>query len=189
MILDIVVLLIFASSVFFGWRKGFVKTILGLFGMIVALIISYTLYKNFASFIMTTPLGSQITNLVERCISGLNIENLMVELPLPQTLKDSFAASASGALITATTNLFITVLSLVSIFFIVMLGMKILDIVLSLIVSLPVISAFDKLFGIIFGVLKGGLWVYLIILACTAAIPFFPALASQLNTSLIVKLI
>ena len=51
-IIDIVVIAILALSIFFGYKRGLIKVIFNLCAFLVALILTFILYKPVASFVI-----------------------------------------------------------------------------------------------------------------------------------------
>ena len=176
MIFDLILALIFLSSVFFGWRKGLIKTILNLFGTLISMSLAYLLYSNVAGGIAKTSIGRSITEFANKVVDGLDLAKFVSALPVPKVLTGMITAGAEEALPPVLAKFFVSGISMLIIFVIFMIILRVAAFILVTIFKLPILNIFNKLGGLLVGALSGWIWCYLFILLCTFIIPFIPGL-------------
>lgn len=72
--LDIAIVLIFAITVFFAAKNGFIKTLISAVSFIVAIIITASFCNPFAEFLKTTPIAESIETATEDKITEFILE-------------------------------------------------------------------------------------------------------------------
>ncbi len=180
--IDLIVLVIIALSVFFGFKKGFLKTVTGLVSIILSLILAFTLYPYVESFIKNTPVYESVYENVEQHIAPPEVESEKIsdygagELNLPrnflekmqkdaqQTKKDiavSIAEKTANTAVKIVSMLLVFILARILIFFIVQ--------IFGLLKKLPLIGWSDKILGIIIGFVRGIIVVYLVLAVITVS--------------------
>lgn len=73
-IVDVVIIIILALSAFAGWRKGAIKSVIGLVFLIANICLSIWLSKYLADFLMSTSFGNIVKNWVSGWFGGSNAE-------------------------------------------------------------------------------------------------------------------
>ena len=188
MILDILILAVLALSILLGLKKGFVKTVIGFFGGIAALALAYIFCGRLALYLSGTSWGESISAAVGKGLSGLDITQLLSDIPLLGGLGENLRDAAAQGLAPVIANALLTVISFALIYAIAIILFKIVEIIISIFTNLPVIKSFDRLLGIVAGALRGLLWAYLIIMIVAAIVPVAPTLGEQINTSAAIRL-
>lgn len=180
-ILDLAIILIIALCVFIGIKRGAVKEIVSLVGIIVALVLAITISKIGATFIYNRFVGEAIYNTVYEAVEdkvGEDISTTIDALPeeifqigdaigvdisekLESGLKeDTNLASSVSEIVSESIAkpLVITIIQLV-LFIILFVVFKVLigwlGRILNIVAKLPVIGTANKLVGGIVGLLKG----------------------------------
>ena len=181
LILDLVIILIIALCVFIGIKRGAVKEIVSLIGIVVALILAITISKIGATFIYNRFVGEAIYNTVYKAVEdkvGVDISTTIEALPeeifqigdaigvdisekLESGLKEDTNLASSVAEIVSESiakPLVITIIQLV-LFIILFVVFKVLigwlGKILNIVAKLPVLGSANKLVGGIVGLLKG----------------------------------
>lgn len=181
LILDLVIILIIALCVFIGIKRGAVKEIVSLIGIVVALILAITISKIGATFIYNRFVGEAIYNTVYKAVEdkvGVDISTTIDALPeeifqigdaigvdisekLESGLKEDTNLASSVAEIVSESiakPLVITIIQLV-LFIILFVVFKVLICwlgkILNIVAKLPVLGSANKLVGGIVGLLKG----------------------------------
>ena len=181
LILDLVIILIIALCVFIGIKRGAIKEIVSLIGIVVALILAITISKIGATFIYNRFVGEAIYNTVYKAVEdkvGADISTTIDALPeeifqigdaigvdisekLESGLKEDTNLASSVAEIVSESiakPLVITIIQLV-LFIILFVVFKVLigwlGKILNIVAKLPVLGSANKLVGGIVGLLKG----------------------------------
>ena len=171
-IFDIILVAIIALNIFICYRKGLVKLAVGLIAVLAAIIISIVLYKPVSNIIIeNTEFDEKIENTI--------IENFSVEVEEQQEETDNgfmkymekyvndsvnktrnqIVLEASNVIATKVIN----ICAFLGIFIIARLVLILLTFVADIIMSLPILKQFNKAGGIIYGLIKALLIIYVIL--------------------------
>ena len=193
---DLVLVFFFLLMIYFGWKDGFVKAFMRFFGFFISVAIAYLAYAPVSTWLMTTPLADTIGNFIKKDVIKSGQPSIMLNLPLPEGMKtalqgavNSGVDSAINDMVLSLTTIFVSLISMVLVFVLAFLAIKILELILNGIVKLPVLSFFNKICGFVMGIINGAICVYLISMLSMALIPFVPWLATMNEQSIIIKLI
>ena len=176
-ILDIILVAIIALNVFICYKKGLVKLAVGLIAVLVSVILAVLLYKPVSNIIINnTELDEKIKSAItenfvneEETTEETEDNGFMkyiekyVEDPVNKT-KNEIVIEASGVIATK----LIDIIAMVSIFIVARLVLILLTFVTDLITSLPILKQFNELGGILYGLIKALLIIYVLL-----AIAFF----------------
>lgn len=212
-IFTIIIVAILAISVWLGWKKGLVRTILSLCSMLISLVLVWFLFPHVSSVLEHfTPLretvyehvdgflSKEIPELLEQLpTADTSAQNdLIGKLPLPEELKekltlnnnmDVYETLGVGSFVeylsTTITNLLIQAASLLITLVIVFIAVHLLINLLDLVAKLPVLNAANKGGGAIAGLVVGYLIVQIIFLVITvfSGTGWGKALMVQVNES------
>jgi len=194
-IFTLIILAILAISVWLGWKKGLVRTILSLCSMIISLVLVWFLFPHVSSVVEGfTPiretvyehvngfLSEEVPELLEQLpTADTTAQNELIEkLPLPEELKEKLSLNNKfdvyetlgvdnfvEYLSTTITNLLIQAASLLITLVIVFIAVHLLIHVLDLVAKLPVLNVANKSGGAIAGLVLGYLIVQIIFLVIT----------------------
>lgn len=182
-ILDIVIIAIIALSIFLGYRKGLVKIAVKLCAFLIAIIVSIVFYKPVSNIIIN---NTQLDEKIESAIienGSIKIEedeetqNYAQEQEEEQT-NESFLENVQGYVdetITETQNelvrkaakeisgRLINIIIIVGLFIITRLILILLVLISDVITNIPIIKQFNKLGGILYGIIRGLLLIYAIL--------------------------
>ena len=176
-ILDIILVAIIALNVFICYKKGLVKLAVGLIAVLVSVILAVLLYKPVSNIIINnTELDEKIKSAItenfvneEESTEETEDNGFMkyiekyVEDPVNKT-KNEIVIEASGVIATK----LIDIIAMVSIFIVARLVLILLTFVTDMITSLPILKQFNELGGILYGLIKALLIIYVLL-----AIAFF----------------
>ena len=176
-ILDIILVAIIALNVFICYKKGLVKLAVGLIAVLVSVILAVLLYKPVSNTIINnTELDEKIKSAItenfvneEETTEETEDNGFMkyiekyVEDPVNKT-KNEIVIEASGVIATK----LIDIIAMVSIFIVARLVLILLTFVTDMITSLPILKQFNELGGILYGLIKALLIIYVLL-----AIAFF----------------
>ncbi len=181
---DILILAILVILTFFGYKKGFLKTLTGVVSIILSFVIAVNFSPKIESYIKTTPVYDTIYENIEKSVLSESEENKESEelstakLNLPREMiknlqkgiddtKQEIEKTVKEKLV----DIVVKILSIILIFIAVRMLIWLLLSGFGLIRRLPLIGWFDKLLGALFGFLKGLLIVYIllaVVAVCTA---------------------
>ena len=176
-ILDIILVAIIALNVFICYKKGLVKLAVGLIAVLVSVILAVLLYKPVSNIIINnTELDEKIKSAItenfvneEETTEETEDNGFMkyiekyVEDPVNKT-KNEIVIEASGVIATK----LIDIIAMVSIFIVARLVLILLTFVTDMITALPILKQFNELGGILYGLIKALLIIYVLL-----AIAFF----------------
>ncbi len=197
-ILDILVVAVILINVYLCYKKGLVNLAVGLIAVFVAIILSVILYKPVSNLIIeNTELDENIKNYIIEKFSAEVPENAEVKYVGPLNYLEKYV----GDTVNKTQNeivydsadtlaiKIINVISLLGIFLVARIALFALTFVADAITSLPILKQLDDVGGIIYGIIKSLLIIYVIL-----AIVFFinsiasnDAISNTISNSYITK--
>ena len=176
-ILDLVVLGIILLNIFICYQKGLVKLAVGLVAVLVSIILALLLYKPVSNLIIEK---TEIDNKIENAIienftakedneAELDDSGFMkyIEQYVDDTVnktKNEIVTEAAGTIAVKVINIGVIIL----IFVVARLILILLTFITDLITELPIIKQFNDVGGVLYGIVKALLIIYVIL-----AIAFF----------------
>ena len=185
-ILDLIIVAIIASNIFICYKKGLVKLAVGLVAVLAAIILSVILYKPVSNLIIkNTGIDKKIENVIIENFSadtqnGGETKYVGVIDYLEKYANDAVTKTqneivyeTAGTMAVKITNIIV----LLAIFITVRAVLVLLTFVSDAITSLPLIKQCNEVGGVIYGIIKAFLIVYIIL-----AIVFLIVLVSGNST-------
>lgn len=186
-VLDIAILAIMGISVFFGFRKGFLRTITGLVAIVLSLILATTFHSVVADYLKSTALYQ---NVYESAYSVLKVQEEQPEgrkdfgtgkLNLPKDITkavqqgvDAATQSVVDSLAETVANAAMNILSMLLLFIGIRLILLLITFLVGIFRKLPLIGWCDGLLGALIGLLRGFLITYLVMAVATFAVTVSP---------------
>ena len=171
-ILDIIIVAIIAANIFICYKKGLVKLAVGLIAVLVAIILSVILYKPVSNLIIkNTGIDKKIENAIIENFSadtsnGEETKYVGVIDYLEKYANDAVTKTqneivyeTAGTMAVKLTNIIV----LLAIFIIVRAILLVLTFVSDAITSLPLIKQCNEVGGIVYGIIKALLIVYILL--------------------------
>lgn len=172
-ILDIILVAIIALNVFICYKKGLVKLAVGLIAFFVAIIVAIALCKPVSNIIAEK---TQLDEKIEETI----IKNFSVEVTeddesekdegfmkyMEKYVDDSINKTRNEIVLEASSVVsmkIINICAFIGIFIIARLVLILLTFVADIIMSLPILKQFNKAGGIIYGLIKALLIIYVLL--------------------------
>lgn len=173
-IVDIVILAIFALCLILGYKRGLTGSLIKILSFVVSLVIAFVLFIPVSNVIIN---NTQIDENLEQSIRELIIQentNSTEESKMPEAITDYIsekveqaADGAKESIVNSTaTDVAQTIVragTWIALFIIARILLIFLRFITSLIAKLPVIKQFDKLGGIIYGLLEALIIVYVLL--------------------------
>ncbi|MBR3255612.1 MAG: CvpA family protein [Clostridia bacterium] len=173
-LVDVIIIAIIVLSTLFAYRKGLAVLAIKLCAVIIAVIVTLLLYKPVSNLII------EKTNIDETIESALLEKSS--EIANSEDKDDSLVSSVvdqakTGAIAQTAKNLSVQIINIsviVILFFGIRFALKFVTILADKVAKLPIINQFNKIGGIIYGLVRGLVIVY----ACLLLISF----VGQVNT-------
>ena len=160
-IFDLIIIWIFALSIFIGYKQGLLKAIIKLLSFFIAIIVALVLYRPISNAIINnTSIDDNIKNVMVEKITPDNIQN--TEENITTNLLYGAETSVEEVANTFTVNL-INIVVILILFILVRIILIIVIKLTDIITKLPLLKQANKLGGSIFGVLRGVVLIYTIL--------------------------
>lgn len=169
--MDFCLLIVFVSGVYVGYKQGFVLSFFKFFGYLIGIIAARLYFDEFVLFLRNaTPLETWIRKFYESHMADFftkgigSKQELLSVLPFGKDLnqlqlifqanQNDMASSIHQYLVVQLTMLSLNLISIVLLFFGILIGLQIITQVLDIATKLPIIKGLNKLGGLFFGVIK-----------------------------------
>ncbi len=161
-IVDIIIIAIVLLSVFLAYRKGMIKLAIGLCSFIIAIVLTFALYLPISNFIInSTAIDEMLENKIyEKSSEIMEKEENEATNQIIETAKNEMLPQTSR-------NLAINIVKggvIIILFLGIRIALKFVTILADLIAKLPIIEQINKTGGIVYGILRGILFVYILLL-------------------------
>lgn len=191
-------------TVISGWKKGFIRTFMGLVSFAASLIVTWLLYNPVAKFIYDKFLFGTVSGYIDNVFeaelggSGASLERLFAELPDSFTnflnrfsTTDEAAAfySENTGATSSQLSRFMAepiaeslskIIAFIGLFIIIYIILKLLTKLLDNIVKLPLLNGVNKFLGFVLGVLLGLFIAWILAIAFNALLPQLSSLFPNL---------
>lgn len=167
-IIDLIIVGILAISIFFGYKKGLTKCVIKILSFVIALVVAFILFKPVSSFVIK---NTQIDDTIKEAVMNIVKEDVQEngkvkeDTNLPDSMVNYINESIEKAVVEAKTNVVEVAAENISImtvnvgvaillFILVRIALIFVSALSSIITDLPIIKQFDKAGGILYGLLK-----------------------------------
>lgn len=196
-IIDLIIAGIIALCVIVGYAKGLTGALIKIVSFVLSLIIAFILYMPLSNYIIN---NTQIDNMIENTIRESILKNddqTKKEENIPTAITDYINQKVEDASNSVKENVINSTAKDVSqtivragtwimLFIIAQIALIVLKFITALIAKLPVIKQFDKIGGIIYGLLEGLVITYLALALISFITPMTKGnLSSDINKSYI----
>ena len=179
LILDGVIVLFILLSAFLGYRKGLITLGIQLVAFIVALIIGLILYRPIAGIIInSTQIDENLQSTIQANIEDMEENN---DNNIVKGIVEQGSREIAINIIYGVTLLILFIIARIVLIFISALA--------NLVAKLPILKQFNKIGGVIYGVLRGMIITYAILMIISLIITLNPksSIADVLNDSYLAK--
>lgn len=162
-VVDLIIIGIIALSTFLAYRKGLVALAIKLCAVVISIVITLILYKPVSNLIInTTSIDETIQNAILEKATDVIKEDEKSEL------SDKIVNQAtSGMLDTEAREISIQIINtgvIIILFIIIKLLLRFVTVIANKVAKLPIINQFNKVGGIIYGLLRGLIITYIVLL-------------------------
>lgn len=173
-IIDIVIVAIIALCLFLGYRRGLTGSLLKILSFVLAIVIAFILFKPVSNLVINhTKWDDSLKTSIEQFITE-KTSTPEEKSSLPQVIVDyideTMAKSVNEAKEVAientaqsVTNLIVNAGVWIAVFIIARILLIFIKFITALIAKLPVIKQFDKLGGILYGILEAFVILYVLL--------------------------
>ena len=185
-IIDIVIILFILISIFLGYKKGLVSLGIHLVAFIIALIISFILYRPIGNLIInTTSIDENLQEGIETKLEEITGDNNENQNSLLQNIQNGTISETAKSL---SINIIYGV-TIILLFMILRIALVFVTAIANWIAKLPILKQANKLGGIIYGLLRGILIIYVVLLILNLIITFYPngSLNNSINETYLAK--
>ena len=172
-IVDLIIVGILVLCIFLGYKRGLTGSLLKIVTFLLALVIAFILFKPVSNFIINnTKLDENLESSIKSMFLEVEENDTSSNMPTAMTdyinkvIEDAADDAKTAVVETAARDVAISIINLGVVIVVYIIARIILIFVkgiASLITKLPVIKQFDKLGGIIFGLLKALVIIYVIL--------------------------
>jgi uncharacterized membrane protein required for colicin V production len=212
LILDLIVVAVIVLFSFRGYRKGLILTVYGVASFVIAVVVSLSLYPHVSRLIrentglyenIKASAGASVAGRLQE-LGGATAEEAISGMDFPPFIRDALLRNNNAVvnnvlgsfgvqdyIAGSVANIAINAVSLVAVFIITFIALKIAGIALRIVSRLPVIHTFDKYGGGIAGFFQGILVVWLLLTVFVMFVTFTGDVAyfEILNDSNIAKVV
>ena len=168
-IIDIIIILFILASIFLGYKKGLVSLGINLVAFIIAILITFILYRPIANVIINS---TQVDENLQAAI-----ENQIGEVISNDAETGAIESATNSILQGGSKTLAINIIygiTMIVLFIIAMIALIFISAIANMVSKLPILNQFNKLGGIIYGLLRGVIIVYVILMVVNLIITLNP---------------
>lgn len=170
-IFDIAIVLIFLINIYICYEKGLVKLAIGLVAVLVSIALAMVFYKPISSLIIkNTQIDENIKNAIIENFTTESEENTEENdnvLKYIEKYVDNAVNKTRNEIVTEAAGTIsikiINVGAMIGIFIIARIALLVITLVANLITDLPILKQFNEVGGILYGLVKALLIVYIIL--------------------------
>lgn len=180
--IDLLMLILMIISVYFGWKKGFLKTLTGVLSIVISLIIAVTFYQPVEEYIKQTAVYEYVYDNVNSQLEKPDEETNKIseygagKLNLPRRFFKTIQEKANNTKENITdiiadfsAGTAVKIISMLLVFIFARLIILGILVIAGLIKKLPVIGLADRTLGVLFGFVRGFLIIYLVLAVITVS--------------------
>lgn len=205
-IIDLIVIGIIFLSTFLGYRKGLIGVAFKIASFIIAIIITLILFKPISNYIINnTEFAQTIENTIVQKLSTAEIENGQIKQEnsnLPEVIVNYINVGLQNTVNEAKDSIvkivarnlaetIIDIIVIIGLFIITRLLLLFAKAILEAISEIPIIKQFNKAGGILYGILRGLLLIYLTLAIISLILPMLDktAILNIINNSILTKVL
>lgn len=187
-IIDIIIVLFILASIFLGYKKGLITLGIQLCAFLIAIVVTFVFYRPIGNIMINT---TQIDEKLQETIQA-NVEKFMAEDHETQKTNSLIESARNGMLQETARNLAINIIygiTMLVLFAILRIGLLFINSLANAIAKLPILDQFNKLGGILYGLLRGVLISYVILMIISLMISVNPksSLSEMMDTTYLAK--
>jgi colicin V production protein len=169
-VIDIILVLIVALSAFLGYKKGLVELGAKLFAGIIAIVITLIIYKPVGNIVIkNTSIDEKIENtILEKTTNVIDENSKVSDNKYIQNASDNAASQVKEEILPEQArNIAVNVIYIATALILFIVTKIVLSIVISLanaVASLPILKQFNEIGGLLYGLVRGAIISFVLIL-------------------------
>ncbi len=168
---DIVVVLIIVLFAVYGWRRGFMRSIIGLLSLAASIVLAYILRPIISDLLNASPLHNMVLGSISERLNSSAAEKTALLPKVIQSAAESGKNALTSEMAAQLTGFVINIISFILVLAAARLIIFIAARILKTAAKLPVIGLADKAAGMFAGVVKAVVIIYVIFAVIGAAVP------------------
>lgn len=192
-VIDIVLVLLLLGSIYLGYKKGLVSVAVSLIAFVAAIIITVFLFRPIGDLIIkNTDWDEKLQTTIENNINSMSTSN---KDEAEKSITDNMIEGAKNEIVPGTSKtVAINIIyggTMIGLFIISRVLLLIINLMADAITSLPILKQFNETGGIAYGLLRGVVIVYALIMLINLIISFNPqgALNDMVQSTVLTKYI
>ena len=171
-LMDLIIIAILVLSIIMGYKKGLIKVVFNIFAFFIALIATIILYRPVSNIIINnTEIDDKIksaiiNNTTEEKQSEESSSNTGMQKYIEDAIKNTADEAKSQVIETVAKTVSIRVVEILTsiiLFIVIRAVLIVLKVFTQAIANLPLIKQFNELGGVVYGIAKGLIIVYIIL--------------------------
>lgn len=168
---DIVVVLIIVLFAVYGWRRGFMRSIIGLLSLAASIVLAYILRPIISDLLNASPLHNIVLGSISERLNSSAAEKAALLPKAIQSVAESGTNALTSGMAAQLTGFVINIISFILVLAAARLIILVAARILKTASKLPVIGLIDKAAGMFVGVVKAVVIVYVVLAIIGAAVP------------------
>lgn len=188
LIIDGIIILFILASIFFGYKKGLIAVGINLVAFIITIVAVMIFYRPIGNIIInTTTIDERIQETIQE-----NIEEIAKTEETNQLTSGLIESAKQGVLPEASRTLAINIVygaTMLILFLIIRVALIFVTAIANFVAKLPVLNEVNKIGGIVYGLLRGVLVTYAVLMIINLIVTINPTgtLGGMLQTSYVAK--
>jgi uncharacterized membrane protein required for colicin V production len=166
-IVDLIIIAIIVLSTFLAYRKGLVKLALGLCSFIIAIVLTFIFYQPVSNLVINV---TRIDETIENAIYE-KANNIMKENETDSELTNQIIETTKNEMLPETARTLATNIVrggvILILFVAIKIALRFITALADAIAKLPILNQINKAGGIVYGILRGILIIYVALLILT----------------------
>ena len=187
-IIDIIIILFILASVFFGYKKGLISLAINILAFIIAMVVTLLLYKPIGNIIINnTTLDEKLQQMIQT-----KIEEFMENDDNKDSSSKLIESAKNGLLPDTARSLSINIIygiTLILLFIIIKICLLLVNSLANQVAKFPIIKQFNEIGGVLYGLLRGIIITYVILIVIQLVVTLNPngALDNAMQESYLAK--
>lgn len=170
---DIIIFLIIGGFALFGFKKGFVRSVVGILSLAASVVLAWLLYPVISHILASLGIKMTLTGSIQESLSGYiggSEEFAMLPQGIRAAIESGSMELVSSAADTAA-QIALNIIAFIAVLIVSRIIIQIASKLLNIIARLPVIGLFNRAAGMLLGALQGVAVVYIILAVIYATAP------------------
>ena len=187
-IIDIIIILFILASVFFGYKKGLISLAINIVAFIIAMVVTLLLYKPIGNIIINnTTVDEKLQQMIQT-----KIEEFMENDDNKDSSSKLIESAKNGLLPDTARSLSINIIygiTLILLFIIIKICLLLVNSLANQVAKFPIIKQFNEIGGVLYGLLRGIIITYVILMVIQLVVTLNPngALDNAMQESYLAK--